>query len=260
MTQVARTRRALAQRAQYLLKSSRLPGRAQMAQAFLERFNKVGRIGLIGGAVRDLAYMSMWRFKSDLDFVIEVRDRPLFSKLVDELPLKRNSFGGYRMSLPHMHIDFWEAQQSWAAKEGLVRVSTLEDVLETTFFNIDALIYVVGESKLIARKGAVEALAARTLDISLEPNPNPLGATVRALRRMKQFDLRATAALQKYIAENIRAYGWDVVVARDHSAYPHSPFLAALFETAPDPEHFLEVMAQHHGRLPRPHQLDLFDE
>lgn len=258
MNSVPHTPRVLALRAQYLLQRSSLPGRSQMVQAFLERFQRVGRIGLIGGAVRDLAYMSARRFKSDLDFVVEVHDHALFNRLLDQLTVRRNAFGGYRLSLPRLHVDFWDARQSWAAKEGLVAVSKLEDVLATTFFNIDALIYVVGESRLIAREGALEALAARTLDINLERNPNPLGATVRALRRMKQFDLRATPALQTYIANNIAISGWRAIVKRDGSAYPHSPFLRTLFDHVPDADEFLQLLAQHDGRLPCPRQTDLF--
>lgn len=251
---------SLVRKTSRLLEDATLPGRQALAEVFLNPLSEIGRVGLMGGAVRDLAFMSVKEFSSDLDFVVEVERRERFDAFVESHSLIRNSFGGYRLMLPGLNVDFWEAGQTWAGRQGLRKVATLEDVLNTTFFNIDALIFVVGEHRVIEREGTLESIEQRLLGINLKENPNPIGATVRTLRRMHQFELFLDNELAEFVADSIDANGWDCLVQRDFLAYPARPFLHAIFVNAPrHGKDFLEMIAEHENALPSAQQLEFWD-
>lgn len=250
----------LAKKAKRLLADDTLPGRRALANEFLAPFSEIGRLALMGGAVRDLAFMPVSEFNSDLDFVVEVEDRDLFDTFVRTHSLLRNSFGGYRLRLQSLNVDFWDVAQTWAGVRGLRNVETLEDVLETTFFNIDALMYIVDEGRVVEREGTLESIGERRLAINLKENPNPVGASVRTLRRMHQFELSLADELAAFVAHSIDAYGWRCLVKRDFDAYPTRPLLHAMFADVPrGGSDFLDIIAGYENRLPYPLQLELWD-
>lgn len=247
----------LSKRARYLLERSRVVERDERVGHVLDRLRNLGRVGLIGGAVRDMVYSTSRRFMSDLDFVVEVVDRQAYRALTEEFCALPNRFGGYRIALNGIHLDFWDAKQTWASAEGHVHVDTLEDVLKTTFFNIDAIIYVLDEHCIKMQNGTREALDNRFLDINLHPNPNPLGAAVRALRRMCQFEMSASEKLARFVAEQMDAHGWDKAVVTERKAYPYSNTLQNVAACPRNGDEFLDIMAQNMYRLPLIRQLEL---
>ena len=244
-------------RARYLLKQSKVVTRDERTADVLERLQAIGRVGLIGGAVRDMAFTTLRGFVSDLDFVVEVSDQKAYWKLTEEYCAVVNKFGGYRISLNGIHIDFWDAKKTWASTNGIVHVSSLEDVLNTTFFNVDAIMYVLNENQVKLKDGTLQALEGRFLDINLSPNPNPLGAAVRALRRMCQFDMVASVALANFVAAQIDNHGWDKMVRIERQAYPASNTLQNVAAKPKNSEEFLNIMTDNNYKLPLIEQLVL---
>ena len=237
-------------KAHYLLWESAIPWRSTFEDRFLEPALECGRVGLVGGAIRDLAFQSVLDFKSDLDFVLWVEDRASFDRLISRLNVTQNAFGGYRTKIGGLQVDFWEASQSWAHLHGHYQVRSIADVRHTTFFNLDALIYDVGEQKLLADDLTIRDLLDRFLDINLRPNPNEDGAAVRALRRLRKHGLKASEALIEFIAGRIDASGWNALIRRDQEAFPHAPVLRYLFEaTRPSGVGFSKQMQMNGGRL-----------
>ena len=212
----------------------------------------------MGGALRELQYRSSRHFTSDLDFVIEVDNSQGFRNLVKQYSAKPNRFGGHRISLRGIDIDFWEAERSWAHIQGYSKVSRLEDIVHTTFFNVDAILYIINERRIEAKPGTLEALRDRYLDINLLPNPNPLGATVRALRRMCEHKMRASELLTAYIARQIDNVGWQKILLLDETAYGHRPILRSIAGPAPRTgAEFAERIEGNGNRLHRVGQLPL---
>jgi hypothetical protein len=243
--------RNLMRRTEYLIRRSALPGRTHFESEFLEPALTFARVGLIGGAIRDLAFQRSSYFKSDLDFVIEVHDRPAFERAMRCWAPEQTAFGGYRMNVGGLRVDFWEAKDSWANRHRHAVVSTLDDVRKCTFFNLDAVIFDVGSRRLLVDEDVLTAYKTRTLDINLRPNPNEDGAAVRALRRLWAFDLNASAALIDFIAHRISAAGWQSLVDRDARAFPQQPILDVVFKERPAPEAFVASMQDSSGRIPR---------
>tara|TARA_R110002049_G_scaffold294379_1_gene480971 strand:- start:97 stop:879 length:783 start_codon:yes stop_codon:yes gene_type:complete len=232
--------------------------RCEDAGGVYQRLLEVGRVGLIGGAMRELHYGSARKFRSDLDFVLEVKNERAFERLLHGYKHTRNRFGGYRISTWSLDIDFWDVRTTWAHTTGLRNVSCLEDVVETTFFNVDALIYIDAENSLIAKDGALGAIEERFLDINLEENPNPLGAAVRALRRMHDHNMCVSDTLAAFISDQIDEFGWDRMSWQDRFAYPNRPVLQTLAMAIPrSGDEFRELIDEHSNRLPKIEQLKL---
>jgi len=247
----------LTKRAKYLLEKSKVMSRDARASLVLRRLQDIGRVALIGGAIRDLAFKTNHSFASDLDFVVEVEDSHAYTDLIDSYHARANKFGGYRISLEGIDIDFWEAKSSWANTRGHRVVESLEDVLETTFFNVDALLYIVSDDKIQVKEGTFEALDKRYLDINLRPNPNPLGAAVRALRRMCQFDMQASRHLAEFIAEQIDSNGWEKIAALERMAYQRSTTLQKVAKSPSNGLEFLANLEENNFKLPLICQLEL---
>ncbi|QDY99777.1 hypothetical protein FQ775_04970 [Nitratireductor mangrovi] len=176
--------------------------------------------------MRELHFLPPAQFTSDLDFVVEVQDAAAFKQVISHYDARPNKFGGYGLKFHGgIRIDFWSAQETWANVEGHKNVSRLEDVVETTFFNVDAILYVLGENRLVAKEGTREALNERFLDVNLLPNPNPAGAAIRAIRKLVVHHMRASGSLLNFIAEQIDTNGWQHLSNLDAKAYPHRPLL-----------------------------------
>ncbi|MEP9387255.1 hypothetical protein [Mesorhizobium sp. KR9-304] len=258
MVPETKIRRRLAQQAWQLLRSEKVVAGQRFAAEVLDELEEVGRVALIGGALRELRYAPIKRFQSDLDFVVEVTKPEKFQSLVERRGATPNKFGGFRVSTPVVDIDFWDLRCSWAHTSGYKKVNDLEDVLNTTFFNVDAIIYLLSDRKIYAKPGTLDDLERRYLDINLYPNPNPVGATVRALRRMLELDMRASELLVKYIAAQIDEVGWSKIVQIDRAAYPAKPSLGWVEGLFPKNGcDFLTLMKRTENKLPRMRQLQL---
>lgn len=247
-TQTLRAR--LKTKVERLLWESAIPGRDTFVERFLEPAVSCSTVGLIGGAVRDLAFQSIREFNSDVDFVLCVDDRHAFDRMISKLNLKRNAFGGYRTEVGGLRVDFWEASGSWAHLNGHYKVSSLEDIRHTTFFNLDALIFDVGGRKLIADEKVLQGLLDKFLDINLRPNPNEDGAAVRALRRLWKHQLNASQTLIEFLSDRIESSGWEALIDRDRKAFPQAPVLSDLFcSYRPSGAKFKQDMMANRGRL-----------
>ncbi len=222
-------RSSLKSKTERLLWESAIPGRQRFVESFLEPLLECCSVGLVGGAVRDLAFKSVREFKSDLDFVVSVYERALFDRLTSRFALTSNAFGGYRAVISGLRVDLWEAQKSWAHINGHCNVESIADVCSTTFFNLDSIVFDVGKRKLIVSDQTVQEMRQKILDINLRPNPNEEGAAVRGLRRLWTHELFASHELISFIAERIDAVGWSALVDRDRKAFPHAPILGDLF-------------------------------
>ncbi len=248
--------RNLEKRLGYFLSSSWYAKKSNIYKEFVAPMMEVGRVCLFGGVVRDLMLQNASHFSSDLDFVIEVENESKFNKLVKELNPIQNSFGGFRTSINGCKVDFWDVRNTWVNQyETLVNVNTLECLMNTTFFNLDAAIYVLPEKKVYIKDSFHRGIEDKVLDINLKQNPHPDGAAVRAIRRMWLCNLSATDDLVDYICDRIDISGWDVLVSKDNNAYPSKPVLCSVFqEKNPSSGHFKSYLGK--GRiLPRKKQL-----
>ena len=204
-------------RIQYFL-SSNYRGRGEIRR-ILPELQKFGQVVVFGGILRDLALFGNRIFCSDLDLVIDTRDLDGFHNYMFSIGAKFNRYLGYRTRIGSWHVDIWPLQNTWAHREGYVEIKGFEDLLNTTFFGCDAILYDTSQKNLVTKRGYFEEMSKRLLEINLLPNPNPIGNAVRAFRYAVDKDFIWSYGLSLYIAERIDDLGWSALI--DHELQSH---------------------------------------
>ena len=172
-----------------------------------------GPLALFGGLVRDLALGYARDFSSDIDVVVKGVPAAGLARFADRHAAERNSFGGFRIPLGRWLFDVWAFETTWAFSTGLVHGEQLADLLNTTFFNWDAVLFDVEKRQLIAKPTYLSDLQRGFLSINLRDTPNELGAAVRALRLMWQAEATIAPDLAEFIHEQLLKHGIDQFVA-----------------------------------------------
>ena len=204
-------------RIQYFL-SSNYRGRGEIRRMLLELEN-YGSIVVFGGLLRDLYLFGNTNFCSDLDFVIDTRDLDGFHNYMCSIGATFNRYLGYRTIVGRWQVDIWPLQNTWAHREGYVEIKGFEDLLNTTFFGCDAIIYDISQKNLATKRGYFEDPSKRQLDINLLPNPNPIGNVVRAFRYAIDKNFIWSHGLSLYIAEQIDELGWSALIELELQSY-----------------------------------------
>lgn len=190
----------------------------------LQRF---GRLALVGGMLRDLSLFGNADFRSDLDFVITPYDLEEFESHMRRIGAKMNRFGGYALPSRKWRIDVWALQKSWAHVNGHVKLSTINDLRKATFFNCDAIIYDLASKNIRTYPGYFDDMAQKLLELNLEPNPNPEGSAVRAIRYSLLKGFHWGPKLTKYVAETVNRSGWASLSAREAKSF-NTQYLEAI--------------------------------
>ena len=161
----------------------------------------LGRVAVFGGAVRDLALHGTAARPADIDLVVEGDSDRQLSRFLAPYAPARNRFGGFRFKVERWSFDVWRVEDTWAVREGLVKARRLDDLVQTTFFDWDALLYVERSGTIAALPDYFDRLASSVIDINLRENPNPLGNLIRTLRIL--------AAGRAFLGKHLMAYAWD---------------------------------------------------
>lgn len=185
--------------------------RAPVRQTIRE-LRSLGRLAIVGGMLRDIALLGNANFASDLDFVIDPYDQDRFDRYIKMNSGKINRFGGYSLPPLKWRIDIWALRQTWAHREGHVRITSMSDLQKATFFNCDAIIYDFDNKKVRHGQKYFHDLEHRALEVNLLPNPNPMGNFVRAVRYALIKGFRWKASLVDFAHATIHEYGWDKLI------------------------------------------------
>lgn len=201
-----------------------VPHERRSAVTFVNDLCKTANVLVFGGLVRDIALHGGAKFRSDLDLVVQVEDRDAFENFIAQKDFSKNKFGGYRIQEARWVFDLWEFHKTWAFSEKLVHSSNKKSLLNTTFFNWDAIFYEPRSKQLTYQNKYFENLCNRHLDINLEKNPNSTGAFVRALRFIIKENALTSKKLSEFIVENLSKISDDEIIHYDDTHFT-SPML-----------------------------------
>lgn len=171
-----------------------------LQEALRLHFERFQRVAIIGGLVRDIAREGRSSYRTDVDLVIEDSSENV-AKLAKSINAIPNRFGGYGFKDGLWKIDFWALETTWARR--YVTVEKIEDLTKSTFFDWDAVAYILSEKKIVCCEKYLEKLSESVLDINLYPNPSTMGNLVRAVRRIVIWNVKPGPALKKFIDENL---------------------------------------------------------
>lgn len=210
----------LRRRVEYFFSSTALA--RDEVSSFSHALLDLGPVVAIGGFLRDVYLGGVRSFRSDVDFVVSAASLQALDRFAKGMGAAGNKFGGYGIELTRWRVDFWPLERTWAASHGYVPVNTLRDLVNATFFNWDAAVYMIEDRSVHTIPGYFERIDERLLEINLEPNPNPLGNAVRALRYSYKWNAAIGPRLQTHIARQLRDCGWQSFLDTEQRSFKTS--------------------------------------
>jgi len=165
---------------------------------------------IFGGMLRDFALKNGRRFVSDIDLVSMASRSEIHSAIAQFGP-ESNKFGGFRFSVRKTLFDIWAFEDTWAFRQGFAEGKAVEDLLKTTFFNVDAAAYNLSSGKFYYAAGWVSAIEHRILDINLPQNPSIESMMLRAIKMACGKEFGIGSGLAKFLIEHINLRHLDRV-------------------------------------------------
>lgn len=209
----------------------------------IDELQSMGHVVLIGGMLRDLAVLGNLRFQSDVDLVIAPHDEDELNRRIQHLNLTKNRFGGYSWPAGKWRVDVWVLRETWANVMGHVKVERFEDLVRTTFFDFDAIIYKIQSKELVHEAGYFTRMGRKVFGINLRPNPNPVGNAVRAFRYARRLGFRWSPELTEFVVETVEKVGWDELMYREEQSFG-TRYIRALDIGAAEREMYESVLSR----------------
>lgn len=195
------------------------PSSRKLKSEIIDRLLVIGDVAVIGGLVRDIALYGVDdRPISDIDLVVSGNPKRL-DKIANELGAIPNRFGGYSVKSDGFKVDFWSLSRTWAKTAGHVKIKSLAELPQSTFFDWDAIVYIINTRRSYAISRYIERINSRVLDVNLLDNPSVKGNLVRALRRIMMWDARPSKRLYDFIDCNAVKYSWIEIVQAEAGAF-----------------------------------------
>jgi len=106
----------------------------------LRRLEEHSWTGVIfGGALRDLVLFGNSETPRDVDVVVSGTNALELEQIYKDILHRKNRFGGLQLRPRGWLIDIWTLQDSWAFKEKLVQPANFDQLVRTTFLNVEAI-------------------------------------------------------------------------------------------------------------------------
>lgn len=187
---------------------------------FIDEVSICADIFVFGGALRDISLLGAPSFASDVDTVVQVHDGEAFIDILGRYGAVQNKFGGHRVRFERWNFDVWEVSRTWAFTEGVVEAHGPLSLLETTFFNWDAILYDWRSGSLHCGRNYFSDLSKKYLELVLEDNPNAVGALVRTLRTICLSDeVQTGPKLSAFIVDGLEDISNEEILSYEGSSF-----------------------------------------
>lgn len=166
---------------------------------FITGLQNCGPTALVGGAVRDWCLGNSPR---DLDFMVDCSEDVLEAYIEKSLHPKQyreNQFKGYKIYLAGLEIDVWTLSKTWAfSQPSWIRPATFVSWLETPFFDIDSVVYLLGVG-VVLEGGFIKAFKENRLGLLYPANPMPSLCFLKALLHLEKYKLQLSHGLEDHL-------------------------------------------------------------
>lgn len=187
---------------------------------------------LFGGILRDIALYGITKLESDIDLVC-VGSHASVSSMVERngFRFEKNKFGGVRVETERWFVDVWNAEDTWAFREGGREYADVGSLLDTTITNWESILCSLNGCRLIHRDSYFRDLNERYLHVVFDKNPNLLGMHVRIMRA---YACRHASVLSgkaaQVVAEALNAYSFEDLSAYEKEHYRYRYIVEDVYE------------------------------
>lgn len=177
------------------------------AKLFLDQIAEISDTYIFSGVIRDyfIKYRGTIR---DLDIVFKTENDDQLNKILSTYKYKINSFGGYKIEIGDLNIDFWSIDNTWALNISKLYLDLDKYRLlpKTSFFNFSSIIFDLKKSNFIASTDFFNFLKNRKIDYVLEENPLPILCIVNSIYYSRKYNLKISNRLKKYYVRRFENY------------------------------------------------------
>lgn len=192
--------------------------------------NKLPESVIFGGAIREFSVKKGYirKFSSDID-IVSAASKDTIEDAIKRFNPSLNKFGGFRFSYGKFLFDIWSLPDTWAFNHhqnnnfiSNKNKLTLNDLLKTTFFNMDAAIFHLSEKKLILSDTYDIWIEKSLIDINFPANPNPQGMINKAIKASILYDAVLSNELLIFILNEAKFVNKNTInstflkLAREH--------------------------------------------
>lgn len=178
---------------------------------FIDTLKENTNVFLFSGIIRDFFVKTNYEFR-DIDLVVEGE---LTEELLKGLSYKKNSFGGYKISIDNTIIDLWEVKNTWGLQKK--SILPLSDYLpETTFFNFSSILYSLNKKKFIIGNDFLKFMRDKKIDIVFDINPQPELCIVNTIYYKQKLNYEVGDKLKEYIKANFQPMEKLLAVQKKH--------------------------------------------
>jgi hypothetical protein len=211
-------------------------------QKVTDHFTHPVQTFVFGGALRNAVLSSILNkpfLVNDLDFVVFglASDEEIHTAFAAE-QLRRNSFGGMKLSMDGITVDIWRAELELKIAGQQPLVASVDDFLECVTLTTDAILYKPGVVAL-KEQGFLRTMAQRVIDIGEHSQwinpwvPYHLAhlAYVRELTGFRISD-RALARVSEVASESVSEQAVEYLESKGKCTNPRDAVLSLVSEAS----------------------------
>jgi hypothetical protein len=133
----------------------------------------------------------------DVDIVLT--DEVDIAQIFKNYEIKKNSFGGFKISVDNTTIDIWYLKNTWAIQREPTLFELEDRIPYTAFFNFSAIVYSFNEKKFIYSKDFIRFLRDKRMDVVYVPNANYDLCIVNTIYYSEKYKLKISDKLKKMV-------------------------------------------------------------
>jgi len=174
---------------------------------FLDKISHVADIYVFSGVIRNFFINPKHNIR-DLDLVFKTDNIKAVKQIVNLFNFSINSFGGFKININGLHIDFWNIEDTWAfSKKKSFTVLHKELVLaDSSFFNFSSIVFDLRFQEFIVTESFVDFLNKKEIDLVLEDNPYPPLCIVNTIYYSDTYQLKISKRLRRYFINHFKNY------------------------------------------------------
>lgn len=123
--------------------------------------------------------------------------------IISNYKYRKNSFGGYKITINETNIDLWFLQDTWALNNSQTALDfdLAKYIPNTAFFNFSSIMFSFNENKFYYTKYFTRFLRDKKIDLVFIPNANYSLCVINSLYYSDKFKLKLTNKLKSYIKQ-----------------------------------------------------------
>ncbi len=163
----------------------------------LDTLSHTSQVYIFSGIIRN--YFLKVEDYRDIDIFIEGKID--IERVIKKFKYRKNSFGGYKITVGKTNIDLWFLHDTWALNnsQGAFEFELAKYIPNTAFFNFSSIMFSFNESKFYYTKYFTRFLRDKKIDLVYKPNANYALCVVNSFYYSDKFKLKLTNKLKSHL-------------------------------------------------------------